>query len=181
LKKITTVFEGLLIIEPQIFLDERGFFYESWNAELFSKLLPGVNFVQDNHSLSKHGTIRGMHYQLKKPQGKLVRVTRGNVLDVVIDLRINSKTLGETFQIELSDKNKKMLWIPEGFAHGFQTLSEEAEFQYKTTDYYAPSDQYCIKWNDEYLNINWANQENLYLSKKDSSGIDYFEAPKFEF
>ena len=176
-----TQLAGALIIEPNVFNDERGFFFESWNMKVW-KEATGVDaqFVQDNQSFSQRGAVRGLHYQLLQPQGKLVRVTKGRVLDVAVDLRLKSKTFGQHITIELSGKNQKQFWIPPGFAHGYVVLSETANFLYKTTDYYAPDDEHCIIWNDLELNINWqlGNIEPL-ISKKDRNGQSFRAAPKY--
>ena len=151
-----TPIEGVLILEPKVFGDARGFFFESFNARDFEQAT-GVqrHFVQDNHSKSAKGVLRGMHYQVKNPQGKLVRVTQGAVFDAVVDIRPGSKTFGQWFGSELSAENKKQLWIPEGLAHGFLVTSESAEFLYKTTDYYHPEFERSLLWNDPILEIRW--------------------------
>jgi dTDP-4-dehydrorhamnose 3,5-epimerase len=152
----TTELEGLLVLEPQVFGDDRGFFFESFNARDFAQLT-GVTtpFVQDNHSRSVKGVLRGLHFQNPKPQGKLVRVSLGEVFDVAVDIRVASKTFGKWFGIHLSAENKKQLWIPPGFAHGFLVVSDHAEFLYKTTDYWHPEFEHSIQWNDPELNIEW--------------------------
>ena len=151
-----TPIEGVLILEPKVFGDARGFFFESFNARDFEQAT-GVqrHFVQDNHSKSAKGVLRGMHYQVKNPQGKLVRVTQGAVFDAVVDIRPGSKTFGQWFGSELSAENKKQLWIPEGLAHGFLVTSESAEFLYKTTDYYSPEHERSLLWNDPSVGIDW--------------------------
>jgi len=151
-----TPIEGVLILEPKVFGDARGFFFESFNARDFEQAT-GVqrHFVQDNHSKSAKGVLRGMHYQVKNPQGKLVRVTQGVVFDAVVDIRPGSKTFGQWFGSELSAENKKQLWIPEGLAHGFLVTSESAEFLYKTTDYYSPEHERSLLWNDPSVGIDW--------------------------
>ena len=151
-----THIEGVLILEPQVFGDDRGFFFESFNARDFAKAT-GIDtpFVQDNHSKSSKGVLRGLHFQDPKPQGKLVRVSQGTVFDVAVDLRQNSKTRGQWVGVELSDQNKKQLWIPPGLAHGFLVLSESAEFLYKTTEYWHPEYEQSLAWNDPTLAINW--------------------------
>ncbi len=174
-----TFLPDLFVIEPQIFNDHRGCFFETWNETEFSeKLGRDVKFVQDNQSISKYRVLRGLHYQLEKPQGKLVRVISGEIFDVAVDLRANSSTFGKWFGIELSSDNKKQLWIPEGFAHGFVALSSIAEIAYKTTEYWHPQSEKCIRWNDYFLNIKWPNLEFV-VSKKDEFGMDWFGAPKF--
>jgi len=171
----------VLIIEPKVFGDERGFFLESFNKKAFQEAT-GIttDFVQDNHSKSTKGVLRGLHYQIKQPQGKLVRVTSGNVFDVVVDLRKSSSTFGQWAGVTLSADNKRQLWIPEGFAHGFIVLSETAEFLYKTTDYYAPEFERCIRWNDSKLAINWQYNEEPVVSEKDAQGVTFEEADLFE-
>jgi dTDP-4-dehydrorhamnose 3,5-epimerase len=151
-----TPIEGVLILEPKVFGDARGFFFESFNARDFEQAT-GVqrHFVQDNHSKSAKGVLRGMHYQVQNPQGKLVRVTQGAVFDVAVDIRPGSKTFGQWFGLELSAENKKQLWIPEGLAHGFLVTSESAEFLYKTTDYYSPEHERSLLWNDPNVGIDW--------------------------
>lgn len=156
MKVIDTAIADIKIIEPTVFGDERGFFLESYNARTFSKAI-GVDarFVQDNHSKSLKGVLRGLHYQIRQTQGKLVRVVAGEVFDIAVDLRRRSTTFGEHVGLRLSAENKRMLWVPEGFAHGFLVLSESAEFIYKTTDYYAPEHDRCLLWNDPALGIDW--------------------------
>jgi len=153
---IETALPEVLILEPKVFGDERGFFYESFNAKAF-EAATGLNrqFVQDNHSRSQKGVLRGLHYQLENTQGKLVRVTVGEVLDVAVDVRRNSANFGQWVAVRLSAENGRQLWVPEGFAHGFVVLSEVAEFLYKTTDYYNPSAERCIRWDDPTLAIDW--------------------------
>ncbi len=162
----------VFLIEPEVFGDERGFFYESFNQAKFESAIGRkVNFVQDNHSKSAKGVLRGLHYQDPKPQGKLVRVTQGEVFDVAVDIRKNSATYGTWVAENLSAENKKQLWIPEGLAHGFLVLSETAEFLYKTSDYYAPECERCIIWNDPTLAIQWPLTRRPLLSGKDLDGI----------
>jgi dTDP-4-dehydrorhamnose 3,5-epimerase len=161
----------VLILEPRVFGDDRGFFFESFNARAFEQatgLKP--EFVQDNHSKSARNVLRGLHYQIQNPQGKLVRVVQGEVFDVAVDLRKSSKTFGEWVGTHLSAENKKQLWVPEGFAHGFVVLSESAEFLYKTTDYYAPGDEHCIFWDDPEIGIQWPLTAAPLLSAKDLQG-----------
>jgi len=171
----------VLIIEPKIFGDERGFFLESFNKKSFRETT-GItaDFVQDNHSKSTKGVLRGLHYQIKQPQGKLVRVTSGNVFDVVVDLRKSSSSFGQWAGVMLSAENMQQLWIPEGFAHGFVVLSEEAEFLYKTTDYYAPEFERCIRWNDPELAIDWQFSGEALLSEKDAHGLLFKDAEVFD-
>jgi dTDP-4-dehydrorhamnose 3,5-epimerase len=165
----------VLLIEPLVFEDARGFFFESFNLNEFKKTTGlDVNFVQDNHSKSVKGILRGLHYQLPPyAQGKLVRVIQGEVLDVAVDIRESSPTCGQYIAEILSSDNKKQLYIPEGFAHGFLTLSDTAEFLYKTTNFYHPESERCILWNDSTLNINWPKDLNIQLSPKDLSGISF--------
>jgi dTDP-4-dehydrorhamnose 3,5-epimerase len=161
----------VLIIEPKVFGDERGFFYESFNAKTFAdKTGISAQFVQDNHSRSQKGVLRGLHYQIEHAQGKLVRVTAGSVLDIAVDIRRSSAHFGKWFGLELSAENAKQLWIPPGFAHGFVVLSDYAEFLYKTTDYYTPSAERCIRWDDPDLAIDWRLSEAPKLSAKDQVG-----------
>ena len=162
----------VFLIEPEVYGDERGFFYESFNQAKFESAIGRkVNFVQDNHSKSAKGVLRGLHYQDPKSQGKLVRVTQGEVFDVVVDIRTKSPTFGKWVAEILSGENKRQLWIPEGFAHGFLVLSETAEFLYKTTEYYAPEFEKCIIWNDSYLDIKWPIEVSPKLSYKDQFGL----------
>ncbi|MDH5560380.1 MAG: dTDP-4-dehydrorhamnose 3,5-epimerase [Deltaproteobacteria bacterium] len=157
---------GVLIFSPAVFKDDRGFFMESYNRKNYSLLGLDCEFVQDNHSSSKAGTVRGLHFQLERPQGKLVRVIQGAILDVVVDIRKNSPTFGQWDSIEISQNNKKQIWIPPGLAHGFSVLSSEAEVLYKTTDYYYPAGERGIRFDDPQLNINWRTSQPL-LSAKD--------------
>ena len=182
MKVISTEIPDVLIIEPQVFGDARGFFYESYNAKKFKELTGlDVNFVQDNHSRSQKNVLRGLHYQIKQPQGKLVRVIAGEVFDVAVDLRKSSPTFGQWVGVNLSAENNRQMWIPEGFAHGFVVLSESAEFLYKTTDYWAPEHERCIAWNDPDININWPiNTDEPSLSAKDKLGKSMKEAELFD-
>jgi len=168
---IKTEIEDVLILEPKVFGDERGFFMESFNQKLFNEIVgKEINFVQDNHSKSKKGTLRGMHYQSAPfAQGKLVRCLAGEVFDVAVDIRKSSSTFGKWVGVILSEENKRQLWIPEGFAHGFLTLSDTAEFAYKATNYYSPENEAAIIWNDNFINIEWPEieQGNIILSNKD--------------
>ncbi|MGP1718142.1 MAG: dTDP-4-dehydrorhamnose 3,5-epimerase [Methylophilus sp.] len=175
-----TAIADVVVFEPKVFGDDRGFFYESFNEHVFAEatgLRP--RFVQDNHSKSAKNVLRGLHYQIQQPQGKLVRVTQGAVLDVAVDLRSNSPTFGHWVGEVLSHENKKMLWVPEGFAHGFVVLSETAEFLYKTTDFYAPQHERCILWNDPTLAIDWQIETQPLLSAKDALGSSFELADKF--
>lgn len=173
-----TAIPDVLIIEPKVFGDERGFFLESFNQRAFSQATGlDVQFVQDNHSRSARGVLRGLHYQLQQPQGKLVRVVQGEVFDVAVDLRKSSPTFGQWVGETLSADNKRQLWIPQGFAHGFVVLSETAEFLYKTTDYYAPAHERCIAWNDPTIGIVWPQGLQPQLSAKDQAGLPLAQAP----
>ena len=170
----------VLIIEPKVFGDERGFFYESFNAKSF-KEATGLEplFVQDNHSRSQRGVLRGLHYQVQNTQGKLVRVVAGEVLDVTVDIRRSSPYFGQWAAVRLSAENCRQLWVPEGFAHGFVVLSESAELLYKTTDYYTPSAERCIRWDDPTLAIDWQLDGSPQLSAKDQAGKTLAEADLF--
>lgn len=167
-----TPLQDCLVVEPKVFGDARGFFLETFHAERYQDAL-GITrqFVQDNHSRSAQGVLRGLHFQKTRPQGKLVRVVRGAVFDVVVDLRRASPSYGQWFGIELSEDNKKQLWVPEGFAHGFVTLTDFADFEYKCTDYYNPQDEGVLLWNDPVLSIEWPQLPNLLLSAKDQAGL----------
>ena len=180
MQAIQTEIPDVFIIEPKVFGDERGFFFESFNARRFAELT-GANpeFVQDNHSRSVKGVLRGLHYQIRQPQGKLVRVVAGEVWDVAVDLRRSSPTFGKWVGVTLSAENKRQLWIPEGFAHGFVVLSETAEFLYKTTDYYAPEHERSLLWNDPELGIEWPFDEPPQLSAKDIAGKPLSQAELF--
>ena len=178
---ISTEIPDILIIEPKVHCDERGFFFESYNMKSFREVT-GLerDFVQDNHSYSTQSVLRGLHYQIKRPQGKLVRVVSGSVLDVAVDIRRSSEFFGKWVSVELTAENKRQLWIPEGFAHGFLVLSESAEFLYKTTDYYSPQFERCIRWNDADLAINWQCREDPLVSRNDRQGSAFDEADVFE-
>lgn len=178
---VTTPIADLLIFEPKVFGDDRGFFFESFNERAFEAATGRrVTFVQDNHSRSERGVLRGLHYQIQNPQGKLVRVVNGEVLDVAVDIRRQSPTFGQHVAVLLSAENKRQLWIPEGFAHGFVVLSESADFLYKTTDYYTPSAERSIAWNDPTLAIDWQLQGmEPRLSAKDQQGKLLTEADLF--
>ena len=178
---IPTEIPDILIIEPKVFGDSRGFFFESFNKRLFiEKTGSRDEFIQDNHSRSSKGVLRGLHYQIKQPQGKLVRVSYGEVLDVAVDLRKSSNTYGQWVGVNLSADNKRQLWIPPGFAHGFVVLSQNAEFLYKTTDYYAPEHERCIRWDDKELSIEWQLEGEPLVSEKDANGASFSAADKFE-
>lgn len=170
----------VLVIEPKVFGDDRGFFYESFNQRQFQELT-GLNlqFVQDNHSRSARNVLRGLHYQIRQPQGKLVRVVAGEVFDVAVDMRRTSKTFGKWTGIVLSAENKRQMWIPAGFAHGFLVTSELAEFVYKTTDYYAPEYERAVRWDDANIGIAWPLQGAPLLSAKDEAGLPLGEAETF--
>lgn len=173
--------QDVKIIEPTVFEDERGFFYESFNHKKFEAAVGySVSFVQDNHSKSSKGVLRGVHYQLPPhAQGKLVRVVRGEVFDVAVDIRKSSPTYGQWVGVTLSAENKKQLWIPEGFAHGFLTLSQTAEFLYKTTDYYAPAFERCIRWDDELIGVHWPGGTVPLVSAKDTNASRLLAAEVF--
>lgn len=171
MKVVPTAIPEVLILEPRVFGDARGFFYESYNKRAFKDATGlDVEFVQDNHSRSAKGVLRGLHYQIKQPQGKLVRCTVGEVLDVAVDLRGSSSTFGKWVSFRLSADNKRMAWVPPGFAHGFVVLSDAAEFLYKTTDYYAPEHERSLLWNDAALGIDWEYDGTPTLSAKDVQG-----------
>ena len=170
----------VVLIKPQVFGDERGFFMETFRQNEFEENCGDYQFVQDNHSSSSYGILRGLHFQHQKPQGKLVRVIRGEVFDVAVDMRADSPTFGKWVGEYLSEDNKNMLWVPPGFAHGFVVTSEKAEFVYKCTDFYNPGDEYSVRWNDEKLAIDWPINEGMVkLSDKDRSGLSLAEAPTF--
>ena len=182
MKVIATSIPEVLIIEPKVFGDSRGFFFESFNQENFRQATGlDVRFVQDNHSRSVKGVLRGLHYQIHRPQGKLVRVVRGAVFDVAVDIRGSSPTFGHWVGVELSAENKRQLWVPEGFAHGFYVLTESAEFVYKCTDYYHPQSESSLLWNDATVGIAWPliNGAAPKLSAKDLNGLSFEQAPKF--
>ncbi|WP_372826911.1 dTDP-4-dehydrorhamnose 3,5-epimerase [Polaromonas sp.] len=169
---LPTAIADVFIVEPKVFGDSRGFFFESFNERVFSEAVgQEVRFVQDNHSRSAQGVLRGLHYQINQPQGKLVRVVRGSVFDVAVDLRRASSTFGRWVGVELSEENHRQLWVPAGFAHGFLVTSESAEFLYKTTDYYAPQYERSVAWNDPAIGIEWPlNGKTPLLSVKDAAG-----------
>ena len=177
---IQTPLAGVLILEPKVYGDARGFFFESFNARRFAELT-GINapFVQDNHSRSAKGVLRGLHYQIKQPQGKLIRVVVGEVFDVAVDIRRSSPTFGKWIGNKLSAENKRQVWIPVGFAHGFLVLSDSAECLYKTTDYWAPEHERCIRWDDPKLNIRWPLDAKPQLSAKDAMGTAFTNAETF--
>ncbi len=177
---IKTSIADVIIFEPKVFGDDRGFFYESFNANVFEQAT-GLNpqFLQDNHSKSAKNVLRGLHYQIEQAQGKLVRVTQGEVFDVAVDLRISSPTFGRWESTILSGENKRQMWVPPGFAHGFLVLSDTAEFLYKTTDFYAPQHECCLKWDDPTVAIKWPTSASPLLSAKDSFGLSLQDAKKF--
>ncbi len=170
MKVTPTDLEGVKLIEPRVFADDRGFFFESYNARVLAKAGLDAEFVQDNHSRSRRGVLRGLHYQVEHPQGKLVRAAVGEVYDVVVDLRKSSPTFGRSFATTLSAENRRMLWVPPGCAHGFLALSEHAEFLYKTTDYWHPQHERTLLWNDPALGIAWPLSAAPILTAKDASG-----------
>lgn len=171
MKVTPTTIPDVLLIEPRVFGDARGFFFESFNRQGFRDATGlDLDFVQDNHSRSGKGVLRGLHYQIEQPQGKLVRVVRGAVFDVAVDIRQGSATFGQWVGTELSEDNHRQLWIPPGFAHGFMVLSDSADFLYKTTDYYAPAHERCIAWNDPDIGIDWPAGVTPQLSAKDQGG-----------
>jgi len=171
IKKISTSFPDVWVLEPRVYGDERGFFLESYSERVFAQIGIRERFVQDNHSRSIHNVLRGLHYQIKQQQGKLVRVVDGEVLDVAVDLRRSSATFGKWESVHLSEENKKMLWIPAGFAHGFRVISSSAHVLYKATDYYAPEHERTLAWNDPDLNINWELQSEPIVSARDQRGV----------
>lgn len=178
MKVIDTSIPDVKIIEPSVFGDDRGFFMETWNQIGFEQKVAGkpITFVQDNHSKSKKGILRGLHYQTENTQGKLVRVVLGEVFDVAVDIRKDSPTFGHWVGEYLSADNKRQLWVPEGFAHGFYVISEEAEFVYKCTDYYNPNAEVSIKWDDKTIGINWPITNDPILSNKDERGLSFLDS-----
>lgn len=182
MKFIETRIPDVVIVEPTVFGDERGFFMETWERRKFAAAGLDSEFVQDNHSRSVRGTLRGLHYQIEQPQGKLVRVTRGAVFDVAVDVRRSSPTFGQWVGVELSAENKRQLWVPPRFAHGFYVTSEVAEFQYKCTDFYAPEHERSIRWDDPELAIEWPLVEGgePLLSDKDRAGLALADAEVYE-
>ncbi len=177
---VKTGIPDVLLFEPKVFGDDRGFFFESYNKKVFSDLGLDRNFVQDNHSRSSRGVLRGLHYQLQQTQGKLVRAVVGSIWDVAVDIRRNSPTFGKWAGEELSAENKRLLWIPEGFAHGFVVLSEFAEVLYKASDFYAPSYEKSLLWNDPDLNITWPLDVEPIISAKDKAGLSLRDATLFD-
>ena len=171
-----TALPEVLVLEPRVFGDDRGFFFESWNARSFEKAGIAAHFVQDNHSRSRRSVVRGLHYQIEHAQGKLVRVASGEVYDVVVDLRRSSPHFGRSVGVVLSEQNRKMMWVPPGFAHGFLTLSESADFLYKTTDYWFPEHERTLLWNDPVLGIEWPLVGAPVLAPKDAAGTPFAKA-----
>jgi dTDP-4-dehydrorhamnose 3,5-epimerase len=182
MKVVSTSIPDLLIIEPKVFGDSRGFFFESFNLKAFSQATGlDVNFVQDNHSRSVKGALRGLHYQIRQPQGKLVRVVRGAVFDVAVDIRKSSPSFGQWVGVEITEDNYRQVWVPPGFAHGFYTLSDSADFLYKTTDYYVPDFERSLAWNDPGVGIAWPidNEAQPVISAKDKQGASLADAELF--
>jgi len=179
MKVFKTPLDSALVLEPRVFTDDRGFFLESYNEKVFREIGIPDKFVQDNHSFSKHGVLRGLHYQVGKPQGKLVRVVSGEVFDVFVDLRRNSATFGHWHGVTLSDENRLLAWIPAGFAHGFQVLSESAHVVYKANEFYFPELERTVLWNDPDLSIEWKNSREPVLSDKDKKGKRFKETELF--
>ena len=180
MKSIPLAIPEVILFEPKVFGDDRGFFFESFNQRQFEEAVgKEVRFVQDNHSRSARNVLRGLHYQIQQPQGKLVRVVQGEVFDVAVDIRKNSPTFGKWVGEILSAENKKQLWVPEGFAHGFVTLSDTAEFLYKTTDYWAPAFERCIRWDDPEIGITWPIETTPAVSAKDAVGNSLVDAEVF--
>ena len=180
MKVLETPLSGVLVLEPKVFADARGFFLESYSERVFAGLGVPDKFVQDNHSYSVRGVLRGLHYQVQKPQGKLVRVVSGEVLDVFLDLRRSSPTFGRWHAVKLSGENHRLAWIPAGFAHGFYVLSESAHVLYKATEFYFPELERTVLWNDPDLRINWENSDQPQLSDKDGKGVRFRDAEVFD-
>jgi dTDP-4-dehydrorhamnose 3,5-epimerase len=180
MKALATAIPGPVILEPRVFGDERGFFMETWNEGVFRGLGLDLSFVQDNHSLSQRGVLRGLHFQNPGPQGKLVRVARGRVFDVAVDLRRSSEHFGKWVGVELSAENKRMFWVPEGFAHGFLTLTDDTDFLYKCTAPYAPQYEHTLAWDDPQVGIDWPLSDiEPVVSQKDAKGISLGEVTAF--
>jgi dTDP-4-dehydrorhamnose 3,5-epimerase len=180
MNKVNTSLEGVFVLEPKVFGDARGFFLESYNERVMADLGVHDKFVQDNHSYSTRNVVRGLHYQINHAQGKLVRVVAGEVLDVVVDLRKGSRTFGQWSAVPLSGENNRMLWIPQGFAHGFRVVSEGAHVLYKATDYYAPESERTLAWNDPELKIDWQLVGDPIVSAKDQRGVFFRDAERFD-
>jgi dTDP-4-dehydrorhamnose 3,5-epimerase len=181
MNKIETSLPGVLLLEPRVFGDDRGFFLESYNQRAFAEIGITEPFVQDNHSYSEKNVVRGLHYQIQQPQGKLVRAITGEILDVALDLRRSSPTFGKWESFTLSGENKNMLWVPRGLAHGFRVVSDTAHVLYKTTDFYAPEHERSVAWNDPVLNISWQmnSETDAIVSGKDQRGVPFQHAEKF--
>lgn len=179
MRLVATAIPDVRIVEPRVFGDERGAFFESWNARVFDELGIDAKFVQDNHSRSRRNVVRGLHYQIRHPQGKLVRVIDGEVFDVVVDLRAASPTFGRHVGVTLSAENRRMLWVPPGFAHGFLALSSSADFLYKTTDYWYPEHERTLLWNDPALAIDWPLHGQPIIATKDAAGIPLAQAETY--
>jgi len=180
MKKIETTLSGVLLIEPRVFGDDRGFFLESYSERAFAELGIHERFVQDNHSFSSRNVLRGLHYQIDQPQGKLIRAIIGEILDVALDLRQSSATFGKWETFHLSGENKHMLWVPAGFAHGFRVVSETAHVLYKATDFYAPQHERTVMWNDPHLSIDWQLDGEPTISSKDECGTGFRDCEKFQ-
>lgn len=181
MKIIATTIPDVMILEPQVYSDARGFFIETWNRQAFAEAGLNVDFVQDNHSRSGQGILRGLHYQIQQSQGKLVRVTQGRVFDVAVDLRQSSPTFGQWVGAELSEENHRMFWVPPGFAHGFYVMSETADFLYKCTDFYAPAHERSLRWDDPAVGIDWplVDGKAPIVSAKDADAPSWQDAEKF--
>ena len=180
MKVAATAIPDVLLIEPRVFEDARGHFFESWNARGLAAAGLDVTFVQDNHSRSRRGVLRGLHYQIQHPQGKLVRCVKGEVYDVAVDMRRSSPTFGRSVGVTLSEDNRRILWVPPGFAHGFLVVSESADFLYKTTDYWFPEHERTLLWNDPALRIAWPQAGPPIVNAKDAAGIPFAAAETFE-
>ena len=180
MNKIPTSLQDVFVLEPKVFGDARGFFLESYNQRVMAELGIRANFVQDNHSYSTRNVVRGLHYQVEQPQGKLIRAIVGEILDIVVDLRRSSRTFGKWEAVSLSMENKRMLWIPPGFAHGFRVVSEGAHVLYKATDFYLPQSERTLAWNDGTLKIDWQLDGEPVVSAKDQRGIPFPDAEKFD-
>jgi dTDP-4-dehydrorhamnose 3,5-epimerase len=180
LKKIPTSLPGVFVLEPRVFGDERGFFFESYNQQAMADVGITERFVQDNHSCSSRNVLRGLHYQVKHPQGKLVRVADGEILDVAVDMRRSAQSFGRWEAVRLSGENKRMLWIPAGFAHGFRVISGKAHVLYKATDFYAPEHERTVAWNDPQLKVNWELDGEPIVSAKDQRGVAFLDAESYD-
>ena len=179
LKKIPTSLPGVFVLEPRVFGDERGFFFESYNQQAMADVGISERFVQDNHSCSSRNVLRGLHYQVKHPQGKLVRVADGEILDVAVDMHRSAQSFGRWEAVRLSGENKRMLWIPAGFAHGFRVISGKAHVLYKATDFYAPEHERTVAWNDPQLKVNWELDGEPIVSAKDQRGVAFLDAESY--